>query len=802
MLSIYDKVSDYIVVLNYRGKIIFCNESFLKRLNYNKEDLLNLHIFEVIKNEENSVENQLIESEEINRNIYFYSKSNELVKINSNISIENLNNERSIIIIGKEVDEKSYTMEMLEDLLDNISISTFVINEEGRYLYVNKAFANILNLARDDIIGNYNYNYWDDEVYKEFELNNRDVIENKNPKIFNEKLVVNNDIQWYKSYKCPIYDENNKTKYIVATTENINLSKTISEELYKNFNRTIIKSDYNDIEYYNVDLSKILSNIGERILDYTKADGLAILMYDKNREGLIPFIKLKNFNEYFENIRFIPSTISQIYSDKNKKYFNNVYPKISDEPISKQICMDELDYLGNYIVELSDEFIGIISLNYSNGNSPKFNSDEYMKHICTKIAMIIKNVRLSNQVLVENRKRKYTEKELEQYLNVSVDLVSIVGIDGYLKRLSPNWHNVLGWSEAELLSMSMKEIVHPEEVEKFRRLRKDKLIDIDGKIDRKIVRFKHKKGHDVYLEWSSMYISKQGIYVTAARDITGELEIEKEKRRLEEAVQLELVKNEFFSNISHEFRTPINILIGTMQLINKNIEQNNIDLENLKKYTNYIKQNSYRLLRLVNNLIDISKMDIGAYELRSSNQNIISIIEDITLSVADYTQNNKINLVFDTNVEELITCCDPDKIERIMLNLLSNAIKFTPENGTIEVNIDACENSVKVSVKDSGVGIPKDKLEVIFDRFGQVDGSFNRKCEGSGIGLSLVKNLVEMHGGTINVTSNIDEGSEFIFSIPIRFKEEDNKYDYDRDRKSKHVERCDIEFSDIYNVQL
>lgn len=801
MLSIYNKVSDYIVVLNYEGKIIFCNESFLKRLNYNKEDLLNLHIFEVTKNEENSVENQLIESEETNRNIDFYSKSNELVKINSNISIENLNNERSIIIIGKEVDEKPYTMEMLEDLLDNISISTFVINEEGRYLYVNKAFANILNLERDDIIGSYNYNYWDDEVYKEFELNNRDVIENKNPKIFNEKLVINNDIQWYKSYKSPIYDENNKTKYIVATTENINLSKTISEELYKNFNRTIIKSDYNDIEYYDVDLSKILSNIGERILDYTNADGLSILMYDKNREGLTPFIKLKNSNKYFENIRFIPSTIAQIYSDKNKKYFNNVYPKISNEPISKQIYMDELDYLGNYIVELSDEFIGIISLNYSNGNSPKFNSDEYMKHICTKIAMIIKNVRLSNQVLVENRKRKYTEKELEQYLNVCVDLVSIVGIDGYLKRISPNWHNVLGWSEEELLSMSMKEIVHPEEVERFRKLRKDKLIDIDGKIDRKIVRFKHKKGHYVYLEWSSMYISKQGIYVTAARDITGELEIEKEKRRLEEAVQLELVKNEFFSNISHEFRTPINILIGTMQLINKNIEQNNIDLENLKKYTNYIKQNSYRLLRLVNNLIDISKMDIGAYELRASNQNIINIIEDITLSVADYTKNNKINLIFDTNVEELITYCDPDKIERIMLNLLSNAIKYTPEGGNIEVDINATEKEIIVSVNDSGVGIPSDKLNLIFDRFGQVDESFNRKCEGSGIGLSIVRNLVEMHGGNVYVKSAINEGSQFIFTIPIKLKEEDNKnYDYDYDRKCKHVERCDIEFSDIYSV--
>ncbi|MGL5313868.1 MAG: ATP-binding protein, partial [Peptostreptococcaceae bacterium] len=96
--------------------------------------------------------------------------------------------------------------------------------------------------------------------------------------------------------------------------------------------------------------------------------------------------------------------------------------------------------------------------------------------------------------------------------------------------------------------------------------------------------------------------------------------------------------------------------------------------------------------------------------------------------------------------------------------------------------------------------IPKDKLDVIFDRFGQVDDSFNRKCEGSGIGLSLVKNLVEMHRGTITVNSKVNKGSEFIFSIPIEQKEEIYSKEYDNDRKFKHVERCDIEFSDIYSV--
>lgn len=799
MLSIYNKISDYIIVLNCMGEIIFCNESFLKRLDYNHEEILNLNIAKIL-DEDNNISNMLKESDEINKTLEFYSKSNELVKINSNISMEKSNNYKSIFIIGKEVQSKLYTIEILEDLLDNIDIPTFVLSDDEKYLYVNKAFTSMLNKKREDIIGTYNSTHWESCTYKEFEKNNKEVFENKSPKIFNEELVVGDNIHCYKSYKAPIFDENERPKYIIATTKNINLSKAISEELYKNYNRTTIEGDFNGGINRNVDLNKILSNISEHILDYTQADGISISLYDDDREGLVPSIKLKNANIHLKNIEFIPLKKIDIDSDKYRRYCNCIFTK-DKMPNSSNVdykCMDELCYFGNYTIELYDEFIGTIGLSYINGNAPKFNSDEYMKYICNKIAMIIKNIRLSDEISIENKKRKYTEKELERYLNISVDLVAIVGKDGYLKRVSPNWHNVLGWTEEELLSMHVIDIIHPDESGIFKG--REKLDPIDGKITRNIIRYRHKNGNYVYLEWSSEYIGDEEVYINTARDITRKLEIEKENKILGEAVQLEIVKNEFFSNISHEFRTPINIILGTMQVINKNIEKNNIQIDSLKKYTNYIKQNSYRLLRLVNNLIDISKMDIGMYELRCSNQNIINIIEDITLSVADYTKNNKINLIFDTNDEEAITYCDPDKIERIMLNILSNAIKYTPENGFIKVKINSTPNKIIVSIKDSGVGIPKDKLDVIFDRFGQVDGSFNRKCEGSGIGLSLVKNLVEMHGGEIYVNSEINEGSEFTFSIPLKLKEENNDNKYDADRKNKHIERCDIEFSDIYSM--
>ena len=799
MLSIYNKISDYIIVLNNKGKIVFCNDSFLNRLSYNQDEILNLNISKIITNGYNNILKGL---EEANKTLEFHAKSNEIVKINSNISIENFNNDKNILIIGKEVQSKPYTMEILEDILDNIDVCTFALDNDGKYLYVNKSFTNILNKKREDIIGTYNSEYWEEHTYKTLEENNIEVFEDKSAKIFHEEVAVGDNINWYESYKAPIFDEHEKPKYIVATTKNINLSKTVSEELHRNYNRSTIEGDIKYTSNEKVNLTEILSNIGENILDYTRADGLSILLYDRDKEGLLPIIKLKDANKYSKNIKFIPLTKSELDSGKYTKYMNRILPKykISTLTNSNYIHMDELDYFGNYTVELFDEFIGIIGLSYSNGNSPKFNSDEYMKYICNKIAMLIKNIRLLNEVSIENKKRKYTEKELEQYLDVSVDLVAIVDKNGYFKRVNSSWYNVLGWTEEELLSISCKDIIHPEESIKFKD--KKKLEDKEGIITRDIIRFKHKNGNYIYLEWSSKYIGEQEAYISTARDITRRLEIEKEKRILEEAVQSEIVKNEFFSNISHEFRTPINIILGTMQVINRNIENNNIKLDSLKKYTNYIKQNSYRLLRLVNNLIDISKMDIGKYELICSDHNIINIIEEITLSVADYTKNNNISLIFDTDNEEVITYCDPDKIERVMLNLLSNAIKYTQDDGSIIVNVNTTENEVLVSVKDSGIGIPKDKLDNIFDRYGQVDESLNRKCEGSGIGLSLVKNLVELHGGKINVNSKLKEGSEFIFSIPINVKEEsNNEYNYNIDRKCKHVERCDIEFSDIYNIK-
>jgi signal transduction histidine kinase len=259
-------------------------------------------------------------------------------------------------------------------------------------------------------------------------------------------------------------------------------------------------------------------------------------------------------------------------------------------------------------------------------------------------------------------------------------------------------------------------------------------------------------------------------------------------------------KNMFLANISHELRTPLNIMFGSTQLIKHYLDNDEVlDREKINSKAKIQIQNCYRLIRLVNNLIDITKIDSGNFTLSISNCNIIEVVEAIVTSVVEYAKLKNIEVIFDTDVEEVILACDLDSIERIVLNLLSNAIKFTPEHGNIFVNINTLKDSIEIRVKDSGIGIPEDKQQMIFERFKQVDNLLTRCSEGSGIGLSLVKSLVEIHGGSIQVKSEHMKGSEFIVKLPINsVKDQHNIEKTSMDNNINVIEKIDIEFSDIY----
>lgn len=280
-------------------------------------------------------------------------------------------------------------------------------------------------------------------------------------------------------------------------------------------------------------------------------------------------------------------------------------------------------------------------------------------------------------------------------------------------------------------------------------------------------------------------------YMDVSEEINKEIELAKLKVYNKE-------RTDFMSNISHELRTPVNIFYSTLQLLDKfgNIKEKDFkDLYN--KYRNTLHVNCKRMLRLINNVVDMSKIESGILKGRFDYYNLIAIVEDVTMSVVNYAQLKSINIVFDTNSEESIVYCDPNMIERVMLNLLSNAIKFSPENSTIFINLLVSDDCAEISVKDEGIGISKEYREVIFERFMQADKSLTRKNEGSGIGLSIVKSIVDLHGGYINVDSEVGEGSTFKILIPNIDIETDDYQIYDIQEYT-----TEVELSDIYEVLI
>jgi len=284
------------------------------------------------------------------------------------------------------------------------------------------------------------------------------------------------------------------------------------------------------------------------------------------------------------------------------------------------------------------------------------------------------------------------------------------------------------------------------------------------------------------------------------KEETLQKEAEENKKKLDEILEYDKLKTEFFANISHELRTPLNLILSTLQLLELTVKNSTLELKQMRKDHQIIRQNCYRLLRLINNLIDITKIDSGYFNINFKNHNIINVVEEITLSVAEYVKNKDIELLFDTDIEEKIMACDPDKIERIILNLLSNAVKFTRPGGKIAVNIFDRGENIAISIKDTGIGIPEDKIDIIFKRFRQIDKSFTRNHEGSGIGLSLTKSLVGMHGGEITVKSQYGIGSEFIINLPVLVLEQEEFEISNKDISNNHVESINIEFSDIYSI--
>jgi signal transduction histidine kinase/ligand-binding sensor domain-containing protein/DNA-binding response OmpR family regulator len=239
---------------------------------------------------------------------------------------------------------------------------------------------------------------------------------------------------------------------------------------------------------------------------------------------------------------------------------------------------------------------------------------------------------------------------------------------------------------------------------------------------------------------------------------------------LKEKEETEKIKSTFFANISHEFRTPLTLILGPAEKISSDTS------DDVKKDANIIKRNSRRLLQLINQLLDLSKLESGKLKLEASKGNIVSFVKGVALSFESLAESKDIILKLLPEKEFIELYFDKEKMMQILTNILSNAFKFTPEEGMITVSVktnppllkgELNGGSVEIKIRDTGIGIAQEEIPKLFDRFYQVDSSHTREYEGTGIGLALTKELVELHHGGIKVESEKGSFTEFTLEFPL-----------------------------------
>ena len=247
-------------------------------------------------------------------------------------------------------------------------------------------------------------------------------------------------------------------------------------------------------------------------------------------------------------------------------------------------------------------------------------------------------------------------------------------------------------------------------------------------------------------------------------------EMRQQRREAERAHALDQLKTKFFTNVSHEFRTPLSLIISPLDKIIKNTTD-----EDQKKQLNLVHRNARRLLNLVNQLLDFRKIEVQGLKLHPAIGDIVKFTEDISCSFTDIAEKKGIQFSFSSDIDSLEIYFDKDKIEKILFNLLSNAFKYTHDRGKVSVHL-ACnlpkenekDGTLAIEVSDTGIGIPADQQEKIFERFFQTDVPESMVNQGTGIGLAITKEFVRLHGGVITVKSEPEKGTRFTVTLPAK----------------------------------
>lgn len=604
-------------------------------------------------------------------------------------------------------------------------------------------------------------------------------------------------------FHCKITKEN---KFIILNTN----YKCISKESDSYFNDIAIIHDFSWTKLANIVFEK--NCFSNEFIEIKKHSSDELIIWYKR--SIIPKeTNIKNELESQQKLLeiFIDSVTDIIfYKDTQGRYIlvNNKWAesvKINRNKLNGKTDFD-IDILKNKAVNFKkadDEIIKTKKISKFITQFKAHNGDiSYYETLKTPfldadgtvigIIGIVRDITEQKQALEE---AKLNEQKFKHIFDNIQDIVAILS-NNKVTYINDAVEKIFGITDKMIYESNsisvLRDRIHPNDLYKFDESQNENFMSNNFSIDIRIIRT------DNELKWIKYKTSPmKGYSIDNPHNIVIISDITSEKYQ---ELELDKMRMDFFANISHEFKTPINLIFSSMQVLKMNLNKTNSnDLGDCFKYIDITNQNIFRLLKLTNNLIDSNKFNSGYYNYNPKNYDIVNFIENVCTSVIPFAEEKGITLIFDTNIEEKVINFDLNNVERILLNLISNSIKFNNINGKVIVSIISHKEFLEIKIKDNGIGIEKDKIDVIFDRFKRVTNRMTKICEGSGLGLFIVKSLIDIEKGNITVNSTLGIGTEFIIRLNTQLLDlvpQSPEHEHEQIKNQKN-ERIIIELSDL-----
>ena len=372
-----------------------------------------------------------------------------------------------------------------------------------------------------------------------------------------------------------------------------------------------------------------------------------------------------------------------------------------------------------------------------------------------------------SKVMRDMTERNRLTEERDRFFALSMDMLSIVHLDGRFQRINPAFQQVLGFSEEELLAMSLFELVHPDD--RARTESGYEKLATGEPIKWMENRLRTKDGTYKWVTWSYFPVPEDGLAFAVGRDMTELRQMHEVLRlRAEELEDANRIKDEFLATMSHELRTPLTSIMGWSRLLGSN----RLGEKEKERAVHVIQRNAEAQSKLIEDLLDVSRIITGKLRIEVQPVSFASITETAINSFGPSIDAKQLQIEKTIDPAAGPILGDPSRLQQIVANLLSNAIKFTPAGGRIDVRLQRNDSHVRLEITDTGVGIEKEHLPYIFERFRQVDSSNVRAHGGLGLGLAIVDYLVRQQAGYVCADSEgLGKGATFSVEFPLTSSE-------------------------------